>query len=227
MFNFEYLLRQNIKNQKKKEHEWPDSEKKIRKESVTKEQLKEFRYLVKHRATEIDLHTFLEKNEAIFAFALKDYHTGHHGLWVYSKQEIQPRIKNKNIKGMIPDFIIGGENSNGHEWFVVELKGANEKIFNSNPHSISFTSVANRGLCQLIEYTDTCCEIQSHLRDHFRMRDFREPKGILIIGTDEEFKERRKQKMKRAVNKNFNKNFEIRTYNWLLRNFEEEMRYRK
>ena len=55
------------------------------------------------------------------------------------------------------------------------------------------------------------------------MHDFREPRGILIIGTDEEFKMERKKRMKRALNLNFNKGIEIRTYNWLLRNFEEEM----
>lgn len=58
------------------------------------------------------------------------------------------------------------------------------------------------------------------------MKDFRLPRGILIIGTGDEFKDSRKQQMKRALNQNFNKNFELRTYDWLLRNFEEEMKYR-
>lgn len=209
------------------EHKWPNTDKKINKDIATVEQLKEFQYLVKNKAGETDIHNFLENNEVVFAFALKDYRTGHHGLWVYSKQEIQPRIKNKNVKGLIPDFIIGGENSNGHEWFVIELKGANENVFNIDPkNSIGLSSVANRGICQLIEYTDACITIQNHLRDHFQMKDFRVPRGILIIGTEDEFKDSRKQQMKRALNQNFNKNFELRTYGWLLRNFEEEMKYR-
>lgn len=225
--NFDLLLRKNSKWIRQKEHEWPDSEKKLNKNTATFEQLKEFRYLIKNKAGETEIHNFLEKNEVVFSFVLRDFSTGHHGLWVYSKQEIQPRIKNKNSKGLIPDFIIGGENSNGHEWFVIELKGANEKIFSiESNNSIGLSSVANRGICQLIEYTDACCSIQNHLRDHFQMREFREPKGILIIGTEDEFKDSRKQKLKRALNQNFNKNFELRTFDWLLRNFEDEMKYR-
>lgn len=206
-------------------HEWPDSSKKIKKGTATQEQLKEFTYLIKNKASETDIHKFLEKNEVIFSFALKDFRTGHHGLWVYSKQEIRPKIKNRDIKGLIPDFIIGGENSNGHQWFVIELKGVNENIFKvDSSNNIGLSPIANNGLCQLIEYTDACCEIQSHLRDHFRMHDFREPKGILIIGSEDELKDKRKKKLKRALNNNFNKNFELRTYDWLLRNFEDEMR---
>src|ERR1035437_6790808 len=197
-------------------------DKKMNKNTATFDQLNEFRYLVKQKAAESDIHSFLEKNEVVFAFALRDFRTGHHGLWVYSKQEIQPKIKSIEVKGLIPHFIIGGENSNGHQWFVVELKGANENIFSIDAsNSIYLSSIANRGLCQLIEYTDTCSEIQSHLRD-----DFREPKGILLIGTEDEFKESRKQKLKRALNQSFNKDIEIRTYDWLLRNFEEVMKYR-
>lgn len=225
--NFDLRLRANEKWTKRKEHEWPDAEKKLNKDAVTLDQLKEFRYLIQNKAKETEIHEFLKNNNVVFSFALKDYNTGNHGLWVYSKQEIQPNIKSKNAKGQIPDFIIGGENSNGHEWFVIELKGANENIFNMNSTSIGLSSVANKGLCQLIEYADACSEIQSYLRDSFRMRDFREPIGILIIGTDDEFKDSRKQKLKRALNQNFNKRFELRTYDWLLRNFEEEMKYRK
>lgn len=228
MINIDFLLKKNDKLWNKLIHEHPDSTKKLRKESVTFKQLKEFKNLVNKKADEKAIHDFLEHNQVVFSFALKDYDTGHHGLWVYSKQEIRPRVKNKKIKGLIPDFIIGGENSNGYEWFIIELKGANENIFNvDSSNSIYFSSTANRGLCQLMEYTDACCEMQSHLRDHFRFHEFREPKGVLIIGTEDEFKDKRKQSLKRALNQNFNKNFEIRTYNWLLRNFEEDMKYRK
>lgn len=222
--NFDFLLRINQKLRNRLIHEYPDPDKKIRKITATKSQLIEFRNLIEGGANETTIHKFLENNEVVFSYALKDFRTGHHGLWVYSKQEIQPRIKNKNAKGLIPDFIIGGENSNGHQWFVVELKGADEKIFNiDSSGSIYLSSVANRGLMQLMEYADTCCEIQSHLRDHFRMHDFREPKGILIIGTEDEFNDDRKRKMKRVLASNFNNRFEIRTYDWLLRNFEMGM----
>jgi len=225
MRRLDFLLRLNEKWRKKIDHDWPPSENKISRREATTEQLNEFKYLIKHRAGETEIHEFLEENSVIFGFALRDYGTGHHGLWVHSKQVIQSRIKNRNVRGLIPDFIIGGENSNGHQWFVVELKGANEDIFTIKADSIYLSSIANKGLCQLIEYADACSEIQSHLRDHFRMHDFREPKGILLIGTEDEFRDKRKQRMARALNKRFAKDVEIRTFNWLLRNFEEEMKY--
>ncbi|HEX8351122.1 MAG TPA: Shedu anti-phage system protein SduA domain-containing protein [Hymenobacter sp.] len=224
---FEHFYRKFEKLRNKQKHEWPDSKKKLDKHTATFEQLKEFRYLVRNKADETSIHTFLDSNNVIFYFALKDYSTGHHGLWVYSQQEIQPRIKSTKTKGMIPDFIIGGENSDGHQWFVVELKGANENIFRSySDESLGLSSVANKGICQLIEYTDVCSKNQSHFRDSFRMRDFGVPKGILLIGTEDELKDSRKQNLKRSLNQNFNKNFEIRTYDWLLRNFEYEMKHR-
>lgn len=224
---FDLLLKNNLKWLRRKKHEWPDPEKKQYKDDASIEQLTEFRYLVRNGAGETDIHNFLEKNDIVFAFALEDFRTGHDGLWVYPRQEILPRIKSTKSKGLIPDFIVGGQNSDGHTWFVIELKGANEKIFcvDSN-NSIGLSQVANKGICQLMEYTDACCKIQSHLRDHFRMRDFCTPQGILIIGTEDEFKDERKQKLKRALNQNFNKNFTVRTYDWLLRNFEKEMKYR-
>jgi len=204
-FNIDLVTKQNKKMLSKLSHEWPDSDKKLNKANATKEQLKEFKQLIKRKVGETEIHNFLEQNEVVFYFALRDYRTGHHGLWVYSKQELQPRIKSRNIKGLIPDFIIGGENSDGHQWVIIELKGPNDNIFDIRSNRIQLTATANSGICQLMEYTDACCEIQSHLRDHFSMRDFREPKGILIIGTDDEFKDKRKQKLKRAFNQNFDK----------------------
>lgn len=225
-FNLDYILKRNEKDIRKRQHEWPDINKKILRNEATLDQLKELEYLINNRAGETELHNFLETNEVVFSFALRDYGTGHDGLWVHSKQEILPRVKKENIKGLIPDFILGGENSNGHQWFVIELKGANESIFTNEKSSIQLTATANKGLCQLLEYTDACNEIQSHLRDHFRMHNFREPRGILLMGTEHEFKEKRKQRLKRALNYNFNKGIEIRTYNWLLRNFADHMAYR-
>jgi len=51
--------------------------------------------------------------------------------------------------------------------------------------------------------------------------DFREPNGLIIMGTEDEFKNIRKKKLKAAWNRLLPKRLEIRTYNWLLRQFQE------
>jgi len=42
----------------------------------------------------------------------------------------------------------------------------------------------NKGVNQLVEYIDYCSKYQGKLRDEFKFKDFREPNGILILGTE-------------------------------------------
>jgi hypothetical protein len=181
--------------------------------------------LVHSKAGETDIHKFLEANRSVFSFALYAFQTGHHGNYVFSKQQILPKIQGVS-KGLIPDFIIGGENSDGLQWWIIELKGADENIFTEEQNTdIKFSSTANSAVFQLLRYIDTCSEIQSQLRDSFKMTSFREPNGLIIMGTEDEFKENsNKQKMKAAWNRLHPKKLEIRTYDWLLRNFIENDR---
>lgn len=200
----------------------PEKKYRFLKFDSTKNQLNELVKLVKSKAPETDLHNFLEANRTVFSFALYAFQTGHHGSYVFSKQQILPRIQGVS-KGLIPDFIVGGENSDGIQWWIVELKGASENIFVEESNSnIKFSQTANSAVFQLLRYIDTCSEIQSQLRDTFKMTSFREPNGLIIMGTEDEFKgNANKQKMKAAWNRLHPKKLEIRTYDWLLRNFIE------
>jgi len=96
---------------------------------ATKEQLKILEELIVRKAPETDFHKFLEKNREIFSFALHSYQTGHHGSLVISKQNIKPHLKLNSSKGLIPDFLVGGDSSDGYSWWVIEIKGANDLIF--------------------------------------------------------------------------------------------------
>ena len=148
---------------------------------------------------------------------MDEYHTGNHGSWVIPKQVLRQRIG--IYRGLIPDFIIGGKSSDGFTWCVVEIKGADQTIITaSDKDELYFTAEVNKGLCQLLEYIDFCNEHQSHLRDAFKLIDFREPKGILLVGREIELEDdKRKQKLKAAWNRVTNGKLEIRTYDWIIR----------
>lgn len=188
---------------------------------ATKEQLNILEELIDRKASETEIHNFLAENRELFSFALYAYQTGHHGSIVLSKQNIKPYIHSTDSKGLIPDFLVGGDSSNGFEWWVIELKGINEKIFKTDSNnSVSFSSTMNKGIFQLLEYIDFCSENQTMLRDTFKLPNFREPSGLIIIGSEDEFIDERLQKLKSAWNRLLPKKLEIRTYNWLLRQFK-------
>lgn len=198
----------------------PDPEYEYQKYSSTKTQLKELYDLVRSKAGETELHNYLANNKNIFAFALHFFFTGHHGIYVFSKQQIIPKIQGVS-PGLIPDFIVGGQNSDGIQWWIVELKGANENIFTEDASGgIKFSLTANSAVFQLLEYMHTATEIQAQLRDKFKMTNFSSPNGLILMGTEDELNSHeRKQRMKKAWNDLHPKKLEIRTYHWLLRNF--------
>jgi hypothetical protein len=190
------------------------------KSQATKGQLAILSDLVKARAGESELHRFIETNEVVLSFALYAHRTGHHGIYVFSKQQVIPKIQGVQ-SGLIPDFIVGGSDSGGVHWWIIELKGADENIFNEDKKgAIAFSNTANKAVFQLLEYIAYTTEIQSTLRAEFRMTNFREPNGLIIMGNEAEFKaSARKRKAKAAWNNLHPKKLEIRTYDWLLRNF--------
>lgn len=215
--NLEYILKINEKFRNKIRHEYP--QKRLKREALKTEVINSLHNLIKKKASETEMHAFLENNPQIFGHLLGVYRTAHHGFTVYSKQEITPHIKEKN-KGLIPDFIIGGENSDGWQWWVIEIKSPKDLIFSQSQGNIYFSTTANRGICQLLEYVSISNKLQSHLRDHFGFKGFNYPKGILLIGTEEEFKDKQKQTIKKALNDLMSKQFEIKTFSWLARELE-------
>lgn len=215
-FNTDYLLKLNEKFFNKLKHEYPSKE--FRREAIKNEILKELHSLVINKVSETEMHIFLEKNPQIFGHLLGLYRTENHGFTVYSKQEITPHVKNKN-KGLIPDFIIGGQNSDGWQWWIIEIKSPKDNIF-VDKGALHFSDTANKGICQLLEYVSMSDKIQGHLRDHFGFKDFNNPKGIMLIGSEDEFNDKRKQNLKKSFNDLMSKRFEIRTFSWLIREIE-------
>jgi hypothetical protein len=84
--------------------------------------------------------------------------------------------------------------------------------------NISLSSAANHGICQLLQYIDYCSAAQSYLRDTLKLKDFREPRGFLIIGREEELSsDSGAQELSRAFNEMMAPRIEVRTFDALVR----------
>lgn len=195
--------------------DWPSQEFFVSQHDVTELQYSGLRKLVEKRASETEVERFLKTNKQALALILGLFQTGHHAAWIIPKQTIRTRLGN-HAPGLIPDYLVAGANSDGVTWWVLELKGCDAKVFSNSSSSQSFSPTANRGVVQLLEYIDACSEVQSYLRDQLGLKGFREPRGILLMGTDDEYSETRRRKLKAAWNRNVPK-IQIRSYNALLR----------
>jgi len=179
-----------------------------------------FSELLDKEAIETDADRFLQSNPALLGKCLNFTNFGHHGIWVIPQKLIDPGISSER-RGLKPDYLLGGKSSDGFSWCVVELKGPQDKLFrraNDGRRTISFSPVTNEGICQLLQYMDYCNSAQSYIRDHFKLNDFREPRGFLIIGREAEFEsDKQLQELKAAWNRISGGKIMIRTYDALLR----------
>jgi hypothetical protein len=200
---------------------YPPEEFQVNRFDVTPEQLERFLSLVFRRCDETEIDVFLRANPEILAFVSVFFLTGHHNAWVIPQQLIRPRIGSQ-IKGLKPDYLFAGENSDGITWWVLELKGANETILIEDKNGdFRFGDAANRGINQLTRYIDYCTTNQETIRGAYGITTFTEPKGVLIIGRENEFKNNEeKRRLKARHNKN-NPHLQIRTYDALIRKIAE------
>lgn len=205
--------------------DWPPQEFLAFQSDVTEEQLASLRKLIDGKTNERQIEKFLQQSPSILALVLGLFQTGHHAAWVIPKQVIRMHL-GKEAPGLIPDYLIAGANSDGVSWWVLELKGCDTRAFSNSSSSHCLSPSANRGVIQLLEYIDACAEAQSYLRDQLGLKGFREPRGILLIGTDDEYSERRKRNLKAAWNRNVPK-VQIRSYHSLLREAEAKLLFMK
>ena len=200
--------------------DWPSDEFFVHHSNATRKQFADLRKLVHNNSGEKALDKYIQKNPNVLSMALKYAHTGHHGGWVIPQQIIKPKISTSN-NGLIPDYIIGGKSSDGFDWWVVELKGANASIFSRTKGKLRFSHTLNEAICQLMEYIDYCSEIQATLRDQFRLKGFREPHGLILIGREQELDaDPQKQKLRAYWNRINGARLEIRTFDSLIRTFQ-------
>lgn len=200
--------------------DWPPQEYYVEENSVKAAVKLAFSNLLKNGATETDADTFLRENPALIGQCLNFTNFGHHGMWVIPQKLIDPGASPKR-KGLKPDYLFGGKNSDGFFWCVAELKGPQDRLFkraNDSRNTISFSTIVNEGICQLLQYMDYCSSAQSYFRDHFGLNDFREPRGFLIVGREAEFEnDCQLQELKSVWNRVSGGRIMLRTYDALLR----------
>lgn len=161
---------------------------------------------------ETQAHNLLNENPIFFEPLLE--RVGHHAMWFKNKPEIRPPLTNGK-KGKIPDSLIAGKGSGGIEWFIVELKSPQDKLFNKNG---AFSSVANSGLAQLAQYLTYSNEKQGSIRDALEIKEFKTPNGIFVIGNEHETEHNELlQELKSFWNNNLH-SIQIVSYSKLLRN---------
>jgi hypothetical protein len=199
---------------------WPPKKYYVGQNKVTRKQFEEFKALIHKESGETEIDKFLKENLEVFSIALDFFKTGHHGAWIIPQQDIKPQTSDPGLK---PDYIIGGKSSDGFGWWVLDLKGANEKIFSEKENRICFSNKTNMGIFQVLEYINYCAKMQSYMREVLSLNGFREPKGLLIIGRESEMEENnRKQELKAAWNRLSDK-LQVRTYDAFLRAVEEQV----
>src|SRR6516162_2928281 len=149
------------------------------------------------------------------------FYTGHHMSWIFPKEQIRP--SSDPVGGLIPDYLMAGASSSGVDWFVLELKGADKRAFGKTGKRVSLSLDVNKGICQMLNYIDRSCRDQAYLRYGLELSGFREPQGILLIGTEEETDDEQVCDFKNAWNR-INTRIQIRSYSHLLRQVEWKLR---
>jgi len=201
---------------------WPPKQYYVGQNKVTRKQFEEFKTMIDNEAGETDIDSFLKNNPEVFSISLDFFRTGHHGAWIIPQQDIKPQTTEPGLK---PDYIIGGKSSDGFGWWVIDLKGANEKIFVDKGNRTCFSNKANMGIFQVLEYINYCSKMQSYMRESLSLVGFREPKGLLLIGRENEMLvNNRKQELKAAWN-NLSDKLQVRTYDAFLRSVEEQVNW--
>ena len=194
---------------------WPPYEYYIHESSLQATAVQGLRVLVEESAGERELDDYISRHPALLTALLDFNNTGHHAAWVVPKKAIRSKISN-DVNGLIPDFLVGGKNSYGITWYVVELKGAGHSLFTKSGSSLYLSKTANRGLCQVLEYMHFCNTAQSYLRDVLKLQGFVSAEAFIFIGRDSETRPTREMDLKSALN-SINAHLQIRSYDALLR----------
>jgi hypothetical protein len=202
--------------------EWPDKANSVVQHDVTADQYTRLVDLVDRKASEREIERFLTNAREVLSLAIWMFSSGHHMSWIFPKQQIRP--SSGSMGGLIPDYLMAGARSGGVDWFVLELKGADKLAFTRNRNRVWLSADANKGVCQLLNYIDRSSRDQAYLRDGLNLPGFREPRGILMIGTDGESNDPDVREFKSAWNNRMGSRVEIRSYNALLRQVEAKLR---
>ena len=194
---------------------WPPKEYYVPESALKAVDVEGLRVLVEQNAGEKKLDAYISEHPILLTALLDFDNTGHHAAWVVPKKAIRSKISSE-MPGLIPDFLVGGKNSFSITWYVVELKGAEHSLFTKSGNGLCLSSVANRGLCQVLEYMHYCNTAQAKLRDELKLHGFSSPKAFVFIGRKTDTVTQRAVDLKTALN-TMNNRLQIRSYDALLK----------
>jgi hypothetical protein len=183
----------------------------------------ELRRLIELPSSETELDEFLSGEPNLLSSLLHFASTGHHGGKVFPQQVIRPTVKGIQ-KGLIPDYLISGESSDGTSWWVLELKSPSAKIFSGSDDTLRLSNTANKGVLQINNYVEFCNTHQSALREALKLENFSTPIGILLIGRESELNSPHLKQMKKSLGGATAK-IRIRTWDSLLRSLEHKLAF--
>ena len=192
----------------------------LREDAVMK--LKSFIELHK---TEQEINDVIKGNTDLLVSLLDIFNTGHHGSLAIPEAQIRSHIRNFG-KGLIPDWLLMGENSDGRQYYFIELKKPSDKIFVNKGNFICFSTCCNAALNQLLTYIKYAERNQSYFRDEFDFGDFSNPKGVLVIGNRNDLDEEMKRQ-KKAWNVLLSNKIEIITWDRVLTSLMQKWEFVK
>ena len=201
--------------------DWPRKENHAIQHDVSVVQYRTLSRLIKRAAGETEIERYLRENREVLSMTIDMFSTGHHMSWIFPKEQIRP--PSRSLGGLIPDYLLAGASSNGIEWFVLELKGADKRAFVKRGKRVLLSSDANEGVCQLLNYIDQSAHDQAYLRDGLELAGFREPRGMLLIGTEAETDDNQVRDFKGAWNR-ANPKLQIRSYDSLARDVKRKLK---
>lgn len=180
--------------------------------------------LIEASSSETVICKFITQHPELLSLIISHYSTGHHHTWIIPQKVIKTKIT-PNDKGLVPDYIIGGQSTSGKEWFILELKGADSSWFVERNGKVYFSDTINKGIHQLIEYLDHCDTYQSKFRDEHKLTDFKKPKAILMAGRRSEFvTNQRKKAIKQTWGALLGNRLEIVTYDRLADSLKSKLK---
>lgn len=170
--------------------------------------------LIEQCKNEREINNVIKAHSDLLVAFLDIFNTGHHGITAVPEAHIKNCIKGFG-NGLIPDWLLMGKNSDGQQYYFVELKSPSMKIFVKKGNGICFSADCNKALNQLLSYISFAERNQSYFRDAYKFNDFENPKGLLVIGNRKDLTDEFLQQ-KRDWNKLFSGKIKVVTWNRIL-----------
>jgi hypothetical protein len=127
------------------------------------------------------IHRVIAEHPYLLQYATP--HSGHHGLWAYSKQVIRTRSVD-GAPGLVPDFLIVTRSSLGDFWHVVELKRFDDQF--SDARGTGYSSDGHKALSQCAGYLAHFREYIEAVRVNAGISKMTQPTGAIILMGDSE-----------------------------------------